>query len=196
MMGSPPPWVEVDHDGLVTELRHAWWVKWLVLWVVPLLLVVAVAPWWLRPTLVDLAPYLQGAFTAAAGLITGVAAAVAGLTIALVSWLTAPVVLRLRGPMLTVTRVAPWGSRVRQFDLRHTRIDQDEARASLHLVMQRHYQTPIEDTVSVPFSHRRSEWLFRALRSAVIAASQAEPAEEPSPEARDALERLRRLGSG
>ena len=172
---STPRWVQLEHDGLRAELRHPWWVKWLVLWIVPAPVVFVVLLWGLFPELVVAAGAGPGAGVEVAAvlvLISVVSMAIsAGLVLQVNVW-TAPVWLRVRGEVLTVVRRANGRTTTRQFSLPHTMVYGADDHTWLQLVM----DDPatgrrMEERLAMPVQ-QRSPWLLRALRGSAEAARQ------------------------
>ena len=184
----PPSWVRLDHDGLVAELRHPWWVAWLVLWIVPVLLGLGAGIWAWYPTALSVLPSgVEARVAMGFGLLTAVSWLVAFGLFGLVRWWTAPVHLRLRGDQLVVARHFAGRQWARQFDLRHTTVYGAEDHAYLRLIMDDGHGT-VEDVVPMPLP-LRTGWLARALRGAAHAARRR-GAREATEEERAAMARL------
>ncbi len=174
LASDAPPWVRIDHDGMTCQLRHPWWVRWLVLWVVPVLLGACGVAWLGYPRL---ASALPSAGLQVAILLSGASVVATGVSVGLVmavTWWTAPVDLRLRHDHFLITRRFLGRSQARRFDLRHTSVHTPGDRSFVRFVMERPGQA-LEEVVAVPVA-QRSAWLPRALRRATRLAARPAPA--------------------
>ena len=168
---STPRWVQLEHDGLRAELRHPWWVKWLVLWIVPAPVVFVVLLWGLFPELVVAAGAGPGAGVEVAAVLVLISVVSIGVAMVL-GTLLAPVWLRVRGEVLTGVRRANGRTTTRQFSLPHTMVYGADDHTWLQLVM----DDPatgrrMEERLAMPVQ-QRSPWLLRALRGSAEAARQ------------------------